>query len=375
MQLVAVYAEDISGALTGAGNSTEGKLRVSSVSRQMYGIRLASVQRTSGHDIIRVFGRVAADETKIYRVNLGTDGYVKETKDDAVGNRVAKDQHLAVVYSPEFLTIAGGYLSANERTITGMPKDNSAATPNAASAQARADRLRNLGMSDTQIAELSATRKIPEDVYVVSPTDGIILSRSISPGLRFERHTDLYTIADLSHVWVLAEVFGDEEKSFRPGSAVRIVLPGTGKSLPARVSDALPEVDPVTHILKIRLEVNNPGYKLRPEMYVSVELPMSLPPGLSIPQDAVIDSGTSKHVFINTAPDIFEPREVKTGWNMGDRTQVIQGLKEGDKIVSGGSFLIDSESKLRLAPANDKTIVPESQGDIARDPPRAGARP
>ena len=375
MQLVPVYAEDLASSSSGAGKTASGQLRVSAALRQLYGIQLAPVQRTSSHNTIRVFGRVTADETRIFRVNLGTDGYVKETKNDAVGNRVAKDQHLAVVYSPEFLSVAGGYLSANERTIAGMPKDNSVATPNAASAQARADRLRNLGMSDAQITELSTTRKIPEDVYVVAPTDGIILSRNISPGLRFERHTDLYTVADLSHIWVSAEVFGDEAKFFRPGASARVFLPNGEESFPAHVSDALPEVDTVTHELKIRLEVDNLGYKLRPEMYVSVDLPTAFPPGLSIPQDAVVDSGTSKHVFVKIAQDIFESRRVETGWNMGDRIEVVKGLKEGEEIVSSGTFLIDSESKLRLTATNGKSGAFDARADIARDPQHTEAWP
>lgn len=368
MALVPVYAEDVSGSLPGARGSA-GQVHVSAVSQQLYGIQLAVVQKTSGHDTIHVFGRVTADETRVFRINLGIDGYVKETRDDAVGNRVTKNQHLAIVYSPEFLSVAGGYLSANERTPPGTSKDNSTVTPNAASAQARADRLRNLGMSDTQINELSTTRKIPEDVYVVAPTDGIILSRNISPGLRFERHMDLYTVADLSHVWVSAEVFGNEANSFRRGMTARVVLPNTGESFSAHVSDTLPEVDPVTRQLKIRLEVSNPEYKLRPGMDVSVDLPVSLPAGLSIPQESVIDSGTSKHVFVKTSQDTFEPREVKTGWSFGEKTEVLGGLKEGDEVVAAGAFLIDSESRLRTSVESPQGGVPGASDTLAQASP------
>src|SRR5216684_4153470 len=107
-------------------------------------------------------------------------------------------------------------------------------------------------MSDAQINELSITRKVPEDIYVVAPTDGFILSRGISPGLRFERHTDLYTIADLSHVWIIAEVFGTDAQAFRPGAVVRAVLPDTGEGFKATVSNVLPQVDPSTHVFKVR---------------------------------------------------------------------------------------------------------------------------
>jgi RND family efflux transporter MFP subunit len=289
----------------------------------------------------------------VYRVNLGTDGFVKETHDDAVGNFVRKNQHLAIVYSPEFLAVAGGYLSANERTPGGAaaPKDNSvpSITQGAASAQARADRLRNLGMSDIQIDEISEERKIPENVYVVSPTGGFILSRNISPGVRFERYTEMYTIADLSRVWIMAEVFGKDAQAFRPGAKARVTLPDTGQSFQATVSDVLPEVDPATRVLKPRLLVDNPGFKLRPDMFVNVEVAVSLPAGLSVPADAVLDSGMSKRVFVQTSAGHFEERAVETGWRLNDRVQIVKGVREGETVVAAGTFLVDSESRLQVA--------------------------
>ena len=353
MALEPVYAEEASHSLLPAKGSMSGVVQIDSATEQLYGIRLAKVETGAGQGAIRVFGRVAADQTLVYRVNLGTDGYVKETRDDAVGNHVAKDQHLAVVYSPEFLSVAGGFLSANERTPGGMSpaKDNTApsTTLGATSAQARADRLRNLGMSDSQIDEISSTHKIPENVYVVSPTDGFILSRSISPGVRFERYMDLYTVADLRRVWVLAEVFGKDAAAFRPGAMARITLQDTGERFEARVSNVLPEVDPATRVLKVRLEVENPGFKLRPDMFVNVELPTSLPAGLTVPADAVVDSGLSKHVFVEISTGHFEAREVETGGRLNDRVQIVKGLRAGESIVAAGTFLVDSESRLQTA--------------------------
>jgi RND family efflux transporter MFP subunit len=215
--------------------------------------------------------------------------------------------------------------------------------------QARGDRLRNLGMSDAQIAEMSANRKIPEDVYIVSPTDGIILSRNISPGLRFEREVDLYTVADLSQVWIMAEVFGKDAQSLRPGAMARVTLSDTGEVFQARVSNVLPEVDPNTRTLKLRLVANNPGFKLRPDMFVNVDLPVAAPPGLTVPSDAVVDSGLSKRVFVQKAPGHFEARTVQVGWHLGDRVQITRGLNEGDTVVSAGTFLVDSESRLQAS--------------------------
>lgn len=349
MALVPVYAEEASHSPLLVEDTTS-NVQIDPVAQQLYGIRLAKVEYNNGQETIRVFGRVAPDQTRVYRVNLGTDGYVKETHDDAVGNHVTKNQHLAVVYSPEFLSVAGGYLSANERTVASpsASKDNVApsSTQGAASAQARADRLRNLGMSDSQIDEISMNRKIPENVYVVSPTDGFILTRNISPGVRFERYMDMYTIADLSHVWILAEVFGKDVQAFRPGAVARVTLPDTGEIFHARVSDVLPQVDPVTRILKPRLELDNLNFKLRPDMFVNIDIPVSLPTGLTVSADAILDSGLSKRVFIQTSAGHFENRIVETGWRINDRVQILKGLQEGDTVVAGGSFLVDSESRL-----------------------------
>jgi Cu(I)/Ag(I) efflux system membrane fusion protein len=349
MKLVPVYAEDSRRSLFRDAASS-GIVTVDPDTRHLVGIQLTTVEKSTGQSSVKVFGRVAADQTRIYHVNLGTDGYVRETLDDAVDTYVKKNQHLAVVYSPDFLSLAGGYLSASERSSGGSGKENAAAAQQgAASSQARADRLRNLGMSDSQIDELSTTRKIPEDIYVVAPTDGVILARNISPGQRFERHAELYTIADLSHVWVFAEVFGKDAQVLRPGMKVRLTVPDSGEVLAARVSGALPEIDPVGRFVKIRLEVDNPRFVLRPEMFVTVELPATLSPGLTVPASALLDSGLSKHVFVRTGEDTFEPRTIETGWQIGDRVQIVKGLQEGDMIVSEGAFLVDSESRLQGA--------------------------
>jgi Cu(I)/Ag(I) efflux system membrane fusion protein len=364
MDLVPVYAEGVGKSLVSSNDEGSGGLVIDPAAQKMYGIQLTTVDKDSGKHTIKAFGKVAVDETRSYRVNLGADGYVKETHDDAVGNFVKKNQHLASIYSPEFLAVEGGFLSANERTSTGKDS-NAAATQNTASSQARADRLRNLGMSDVQIDEMIANRKIPEDVYVVSPTDGFIVSRSINAGLRFERAKELYEIADLKHVWILAEVFGKDAQKFRPGTMARVVIADTGESIQAKVSEVLPQVDAATRAMKVRLEADNPGYKLRPNMFVNIELTVAVPSGLSIPSDAVVDSGLAKQVFVQTAPGHFEKREVEIGWRFDDRVQIVKGLKEGETIVSAGTFLVDSESRLQAATGSSAPSAAAPRADSA----------
>ena len=350
MDLVPVYADPAAQSIVPNEMLASGAEIGPSV-QQLYGIRLAKAERQAQQQSVRLFGRVSAEDTRTFRVDFGADGYVKETHGDSVGTHVMKDQHLALIYSPDFLAVAGGYLAANERT-PGAPnaaKDitsASAAAQNSATVLARADRLRNLGMSDTQIDEMTQSRKLPEDVYIVSPVDGFIVTRGISPGMRVMRETALYSVADLSKVWIEAEVFGRDAQSIRPGTSATVTVPDSNQALRASILSILPDVDPVTRAIKVRLEVNNPGTKLRPGMFVNVTVPVSQPDGLSVPADAVLDSGLEKRVFVQTTENHFEPRMVETGWQMGGRVQILNGLREGDVVVSSGTFLVDSESRL-----------------------------
>ena len=362
MDLVAVYADGLGKSLASSDSGPD-SLSIDPAAQKIYGIQLASVENGGGTRTIHAFGKVAADETRIYKVSIGADGYVKSTQNDAVGNFVKKDQHLAVIYSPDFLPLEGGFLSANERT-PGQFKETPATAQSAASSQARADRLRNIGMSDAQIEEMTTKRTIPEDVYIVSPTDGFILTRNISPGLRFEREREFYTIGDLSEVWILAQVFGKDAETFRAGAMAKVTLPDTGATFQARVSEVLPEVDSNTRALKVRLVAKNPGYKLRPDMFVNVEMPVSIPAGLSVPADAIVDTGLAKQVFVETSPGHFEKREVEIGWRVNDRVQIVKGLKEGEKVVSAGTFLVDSESRLQ-ATAGPVNKPPSAETELA----------
>lgn len=350
MELTPVYAEDLGRGMSSTEGAAPEGVYIDPKTQGLYGIKVEKALTMPGEDTLRLFGQVTVDDTKVYRVNFGTDGFVKETHSDAMGTRVRRNQRLATVYSPEFLPLAGGFLSANERSgggATGSMRESAGTSQNAASAQARADRLRNLGMSDLQIQDLRENRTVPEDVYVVSPSDGIIVGRNISAGSRFERHTDLYSIADLSHVWILAQVSTQDAQALRPGMVVQVKLPDASAALKARVSNVLPAVDEATHVLTVRLEVQNPGLRLRPNMWVNVEVPVRHSSSVTVPLDAVLDSGLSKRVFVQGAPGYFESREIRTGWRTEHRVQVVHGLSEGEMVVADGTFLVDSENRIQ----------------------------
>ena len=204
-------------------------------------------------------------------------------------------------------------------------------------------------MSEQQMKELARTLQITDRVFILAPVTGFIIARNVSPGQRFDKGTEWYRIADLSRVWVLADLFRNEAEYVRPGTKVRMTILETRKTLNAVVSTVLPQFDANTRTLKVRLEADNPGYILRPDMFVDIELPIQLPPAITVPADAILDSGVKKTVFVDRGNGFFEPREVEAGWRMGNRVEIIKGLEPGEQIVVSGNFLIDSESKLEMA--------------------------
>ena len=360
MQLEPVYADDVEMTkVSSMARMTAGAVNINTERQQSFGIKVVTVKKSSGMHSVRLLGRVEADETRVYRINAGVDGYIRETYQDTVGSKVKKDQRLATFYGPEFLTVAGGYISATERTPGAISQTAVRGSQN------WADRLRNLGMSDFQINELAETRKLPEVVYMVSPVDGFVLARNVSAGLKFDRGTEFYRIADLKRVWIVAEVCENDAESFNPGAVAQVTLPGQGKAFPAVVSDVLPQVDPATRTLKLRLEADNPEYALRPEMFVDVALKTKIAAGISIPQEAVLDSGMQKIVYVETRESVFEPRPVKIGEVYGNQVSVSSGLTVGDRIVTSGNFLVDSESRLRSTAVFSSSRQQDDQQHVA----------
>ncbi|MFH0878264.1 MAG: efflux RND transporter periplasmic adaptor subunit, partial [Lentisphaerota bacterium] len=183
----------------------------------------------------------------------------------------------------------------------------------------------------------------------MAPVTGFIIARNVSAGQRFDKGTEWYRIADLSRVWVLADLFAKEAKGLKAGMKARITLPDQREEFHAMISEVLPQFDPNSRTLKVRLEMDNPGYFLRPDMFVDVEIPVRVPPALTVSMDAVLDSGLRKTVFVDRGNGVFEPREVETGWRIGNRVEIVKGLEVGERIVVSGNFLIDSESKLEMA--------------------------
>ena len=351
MRMEPVYAD-------GEGNSLDptrppGSVKLNAQRQQLLGVRVAAVEKTPYAFTLRALGKVAADETRIYLLNAAIDGWIRETYANTTGMVVKKDEPLAAFYSPEFLTAQQSFIYAlgtQDRYDPGKEPPQQLYFTKRNIKQA-ADSLRNLGMSDYQIGQVARERLFAENILIVAPATSYILARNISPGQRFVKGFEWYRLADLGQVWVLTDVYENEAQYIHPGDKVKVIYRYQKKTMVARVSEVPPVFDPSSRTLKVRLEIDNPDYLLRPDMFVDVELPVTLPPTINVPVDAVLDSGLKQTVFVERGDGYFEPRKVETGWRLGDRIEITQGLKSGEKIVVSGNFLIDSESRMKLAAA------------------------
>jgi len=364
MRLVPVFAEDLGNAQPSSplAQLPAGAVAIDAATQRLMGIRVAAVEKSGTTRTVRVIGRVVPEDTRVYRVNSGLGGFIRETYNDSVGMLVKKDQKLASYYSPDFLAVASGFLAANERVPGAVGNDGNRTMPfpgtlskqGVSSMQGYTDRLRNLGMSDVQIKRIADSRQLPESIDIVAPADGFIVARNISPGQHFDHEMEFYRLADLSRVWVVAEIYEQEAPYLRPGGLAQIQLKDEGRKLPGRITDSLPQSEAGGGTVKLRLEVDNPKFLLRPDMVVDVELPIRLPPAVTVPLDAVVDSGARARVYIERGEGIFEPREVETGWRFGERVEILRGVRLGERVVVEATFLVDSESRLK-APASGPT--------------------
>jgi len=344
-----------------------GAIQVSPEKQQLTGMKTDVAAKKPGHWTVRLLGRVAVDDNRIYVINATTDGWITEVLPVVTGTFVRKHQPLGSFYSPEFLTAEQALLFAlsNVDRVRTTGRESQAKedqlTQYGINLQQYKDSLLNLGMGDQQIDELIRKRKYMENIHITSPAAGFVTVRNISLGLRFTKGAELFRVADLSRVWVLMEAYENEEQYLPPGRSAKIVVPQLGKTLEGKVSKTLPLFDTASRTLKVRLEAANPGFVLKPDMFVDVEIPIAYPPAVTVPVDAVLDSGMRKTIFIDRGDGYFQPREVETGRRFGERVEIVKGLEEGERYVVSGNFLLDSESRLKLAATG-------VYGTLARDP-------
>jgi membrane fusion protein, copper/silver efflux system len=364
MRLEADRAGGATGGDAAEPARADGAVQVSLEQQQAIGIRLGVVSRLAGTRLLRTTGRVVPDENQTYPIVAAVSGSIRDVASVTTGDAVKRDQVLAsfIAPEPEFRNAQESYYTSLEalyRMAVEQPQSQSEPRPlppshapsvrGAEMIERMADELRALGVTNSQLREMGTRREIVRDIRVESPVDGFVLKRSVSPGLRFDRGFEFYRIADLSRVWILADVNRHDLPFIRSGASARITTTAEGQALPATVSSSEPIFDEATLTLKVRLEAANPRWALRPGMFVDVEFPVDLAPTLVVPADAIVDSGLRKTVFVDRGDGYFEPRLVETGWRIGDDVEVTKGLMAGERIVISGTFFVDSESRMKSA--------------------------
>ncbi|MCK5376552.1 MAG: efflux RND transporter periplasmic adaptor subunit, partial [Acidobacteria bacterium] len=355
MALEPVYADGEGGA-----SDQRGVINVRADRQQLFGVTTGTaVVDTIPHEL-RLLGTVEVDETRFYDISSITEGWVREITDATTGSFVRKSEVLARYFSRDAYNPQQAFIYAlnnMDRKVRTGQRAPDQGTPFEKNIINTTQALLNVGMTQEQIDHIKETRKEEFLVEVRSPADGFILERNIFLGGAFKPTTTLYTVADLSVVWILADAFENDEQFLQPGARAMISHPALDQDLEAVVADVLPEFSSATRTLKVRLEVSNPGFKLRPGMFVDVVQPVELGPALTVPRSAVLDSGNRRMVFIDRGEGNFEARKVTTGWRYGERVEILKGLKEGDEVVTSGNFLLDSESRMRAAGSDPLTEV------------------
>jgi RND family efflux transporter MFP subunit len=358
MKMEPVYADGPEGA---PPSLPPGAVRVTPERQQLIGVRAGEVQKAPVPYTLRALGRVAAEESRVYRLAAFLDGWVQTVHPYTTGSLVLKNEILATLGSRDIINEVQIYLSTLGQLDRSPRGDRQLFVNYQVRVRRAEEALLNLGMSPAQIQELARTRRYTQEVEVQAPVTGFLLARNLSPGQRISKGEELYRLADLSRVWIVADLYDRDLSFLTPGLAARAILVGRRQEFRATVTEVPPEFDPGSRAFRVRLEADNPGYVLRPGMFVDLELPLMVPETLTVPVDAVLDSGRQQRVFVDRGNGYFEPREVQTGRRFGDRVEILRGLEPGERIVVSGNFLIDSESRMKLAAAG-------FAGEVTRDP-------
>ena len=358
-------AEWISSRCTPAARSVQpaamspGSVRLTPDQEQAVRLQTETVQTAPGTHGVHTVGRVAPDEALTYRVSAGVDGWVRRVFSDRTGTQVKRGEALAAFFSRDISAPQQAYVYALESYERLKQTPSPPADPLALATQQLAtarDNLQFLGMGEAQIEELGRTRREVVDVNLTAPADGQILERHVAVGQRFMKGELLYRIANLERVWVLADVHPGDAALLGAIGRARIRMEGL-PPMEAQVAAAPPQFDEQGRTGKLRLEVNNPRGSLVPGMIVNVDLDVPARSAITVHADAVIDSGTTKRVFVALGDGQYELREVETGWQEGDRVEIRGGLKAGERVVTAGAFLLDSESRMKN-PADEGSRPP-----------------
>ena len=361
MTLEPVYADDklsAIGSQLSAGSPQPSALspspsaiQISPERQQLIGVKFATVELSSQARSIRSVGKVTYDETRVAHVHTRIDGWIEKVFVDFTGDFVTQGEPMLTIYSPEMLA------SQQELLLAARARDLMRDNPLASAAehsdslfQAARRRLELWQLKDDQIDQVLATGQTIHSVTIYAPASGFVSERKAFPNQKVTPDSDLYTITDLSRIWIVADVFEADITSIKVGDPAYVSFTnGSTPPIGARVTYIQPQVDPTTRTLKVRLDAPNPGLRMKPDMYVNAEFGIAGAKQLVVPVEAVMDTGDRQTVFVDLGNGYLEPRQVVVGDRFGDKVAIVRGVSAGERVVSSGTFLIDSESQLKAA--------------------------
>ena len=282
---------------------------------------------------------MTADQTKEAHVHTKINGWIEQIYADYVGKPVKKGQPLFDLYSPELVSTQEEYLSARKQGAAGREISKTAL-----------ERLKLWGVPQKEITRLTQTGKAKRSITFDSPVDGFIINKTAIQGMYITPEMELYHIADLSRIWIVVTLYEYDIAAISVSDEAEMQLPyDPEKLLKGKISYIYPEIEMETRTAKARIEMDNSAQKLKPGMFVNVEVKKDLGEAIVIPDDSVIDTGTRKIVFVRPSGSHFEPREVKVGSRVGNTFVILSGLKDQEDVVTSAHFLVDAESKLQAA--------------------------
>ncbi len=353
-----------------------GHVSMSANQRIMANVATVEAKNSTLNKEINAVGIVQYDQSRQAKVTAWIAGRIDKLNVSTVGAYVSKDKPVAEVYSPDLLATQQEYLlavkSREQLKNSTIPSISQNGDGLVASAK---QRLMLFGVKESQIADLEKAGKPIIRLPIYTPLSGIVIEKMVQQGQYVNTGEVLFNIADLSRVWVEIDVFENEVPYVRVGQQVEIrSAVEHGAAFNGRISFVYPFHDPKTHTVKARVEMANPGYRLKPDMFVNAIIRVPLVKGIVVPVTAVIDTGKRQLVWVEASPGMFEPREVQAGERVDDRVQILSGIKAGDKVAVSGSYLIDSESQLKGG-GQDHSQHTGSKSDAKGQNPASGQQP
>jgi len=357
MRLVPVEEEEHAGHGGGPGTGPEAdvegyaSVRLNGAKQQLIGVRTGRVQRIPMRKVIRTVGVVEEDETRVRHIHTKITGWIEDLYVDFTGKEVKRGERLLSIYSPELVSTQEEYLlalRARER-VSGSPFPEVASSGDSLLRSTRR-RLELWDIKESEIERLEKTGEPIKNLVLYSPISGYVLHKTALEGMYVQPGKELFSITDLSEVWVHADIYEYELPLVEVGQEAALTLSYyPGEVFRGTVDYVYPYLEPATRTVKVRFRFLNPGLKLKLQMYANVRLEVDLGERLAVPEEAILDTGARQIAFLALGDGWYAPRRVQVGLKADGSYEVLGGLEEGDVVVTSGNFMIDSESRLKAS--------------------------